>query len=221
MVVINHEHKITYFGLPKVASTSIKLMFYEIEHGTEALAELTRNRKNIHFRYPTTVAASKAARARYPDYWKVALVRDPVKRALSTYSNRVLQHRDLVKGRLPRVRATMLGLPLTPTPDQFFGKLRRYCLQSGSVRHHLAPQSVFLGRDLELYDAIYKLEDLAEFIDEISRRTGRELVLPHSQKAQSKLTLDMISASSMAALRRFYAKDYKVLADHYALEGAS
>lgn len=95
MSVFNYKHKISYYPVPKCACTSLKLVFFRIENGYDF-----RNfRVNGKMRYIHSFYASrKFANARDldgDDHFRFAVVRDPVERLLSCYSNRVLYYREL------------------------------------------------------------------------------------------------------------------------------
>jgi hypothetical protein len=214
MPVVNDEFKIAFFGTPKVASTSVKRLFLELEEGYDAARDPTRTRV-VHMTYPTKARSLEEDLHRYQDYWKITIVRDPIQRALSTYFNRIVTNKDTHKGRFPVLKAKLLGLPLDPTPDEFYEKMRRYFLQSRVVAHHLSLQSRYIGRDLSQYDKVYRLEDLANFVSDLSTRTGKDLQLQHVQKSTKPLTLDMLSPRAVQSIRSFVRADYDLLTDYY------
>jgi hypothetical protein len=214
MAILLPEYKIAYFDTPKVASSSIKVALYRLEHGAESVSSDTPERK-IHRRHPARRLDPAHDFAEAEGYWKCAVVRDPVKRLLSAYSNRIIHHRDQLRGRFPKLRAFFLGLPLDPDPDVFFTRLGRYRLQSGWIRHHVNLCSYYIGTDLSRFDAVYPIEKLDDFARELSRRTGTEVVFPRLQTGGPKITADMLSPRAYGALLDYLDSDYGLLADYY------
>jgi hypothetical protein len=214
MPILFEKHRIAYFDTPKVASTSMKLVLHEIEHGN-AMSDARDVEKAVHRAYPTSRISLPADFETCKGYWKLAIVRDPAKRLLSAYSNRILFRKDQYKGRLPRTRAFLLGLPLEPDVNTFFLRLWRYRLQSAPLRHHTDLVSHYLGTDLGRFDAIYPIEDLDRLAADLSARTGRPVTLPRLQTGGPKIGLDALSKPAFDALMAYLAPEYELLRDYY------
>lgn len=222
MAVVNHEYRIVYFDVPKVASSTVKLALYELANGAPLQAGNPVER--VHRLHPADPRNVRRDLARYRDYWCFTVVRDPVARLLSAYGNRIVHHRDTYKGRLAHLRAALLGLPMDPDPDTFFTRLGRYRLQSGSIRSHVRPMARFLGGDLSRFDRVYRIEEMDLLAADLAARTGRQLGFPRTQAAGRKLRLEEISDAALAALLRDTQEDYAFLDGLYtpppAREGA-
>ena len=214
MPIVCEKYRIAYFNIPKVASTTLKLAFYELEHGRPF--DGPDPEVAIHHHFPTPTFDVERDLDRYADYWRISILRDPVARLLSAYGNRITHARDTYKGRLARTRAWALGLPMDPDPDTFFCRLGRYRLQSGSIRKHTRPMTDFLGRDTHRYDRIYRIEDMAELADDLRARTGRPVTLPRTQTGGRKLTLHDVSRASYDALLDLTRTDYDAFRDYYS-----
>ena len=213
MPIISKKLGLAYFDTPKVASSSIKYALYEAEHGRPFEHEANVD-DAIHWTYPTRRLQPEDW-ARTAGLWTFGVVRDPVKRLLSAYANRVALHADQRRGRLSTQRARLLGLSLTPDADTFFTRLGRYRLAAGPVRHHTDRVMRYLGDDLSRFDAIYPIEDLASLEGDLSRRTGAPVRLQRLQTGGPKLRFDMLSAEAQDALMRYLAPEYRVLARYY------
>lgn len=220
MPILVSRYRIAYFDTPKVASSSIKAALYRLEHGTDPVAvpgATASVEARIHKAYQQTRPLDPARDfAAAEGCWTATVVRDPVKRLLSAYANRIIHHRDPHRGRFPRTRAFLLGVPLDPDPDTFFLRLGRYKLQSGRIRHHVHRATRFIGTDLSRFDAVYPMERLDDFAAELSRRTGQEVGFPRLQTGGPKMSFDMLSPRARRALVDYLAPDYAVLADHYS-----
>ncbi len=215
MAMVNERLGIAYFGVPKVASSSIKHMLYKLEHGRN-FDKADHGRRHIHYVYPDKISVPPNETGGLDGYWKFAVVRDPAKRILSCYGNRIIDYGDLRKGRLARTRAFLLGLSMSPGLDEFILALRRYRLQSGEVRHHSNPYARFLGTDLSFFDKIYTMEMLPELERDLAERTGQTVELFSEKTDSTKFALDDLGDTAFEALLRYTREDYALLRDYYA-----
>lgn len=101
MPVILEDHKIAFFNVPKAASTSIKHAFHVVLHG-KPFERGDFGARHIHELYKVKIPVMREDIEALQGYWTFTVLRDPVKRVLSAYSNRVLHHRDMHK--MPRAR---------------------------------------------------------------------------------------------------------------------
>ena len=87
-------NQLGYFPIPKVACTSIKTAMFLIEHGREYKPKIDINKKavqHIHNYYEERLANIDSC-----DF-KFIVIRDPIKRFLSAYNNRVAHHKKLTQ----------------------------------------------------------------------------------------------------------------------------
>lgn len=214
MPILFDRHKIAYFDTPKVASTSMKLVLHEIEHGNRMEGQANLERA-VYQTYPTKRISVPADFAASEGYWKLAVVRDPAKRLLSAYANRVVHEKVQYRGRLARTRAALLGLPMQPDIDTFFTRLGRYRLQSASIRHHTDHVALYLGTDLGRFDAVYPIEDLDRLAADLAARSGRQVTFPRLQAGGPKIGLDALSKPAFDALMAYLRPEYDLLRDYY------
>ncbi|MCW1917807.1 sulfotransferase family protein [Rhodobacter sp. KR11] len=209
MPIILPDLGLHYTSVPKNACTSIKRMFYEIEHG-RPFEPFRRDGKLVHIHH---IHSSTNFQALPPEQaaglWKIAVLRDPLKRLVSVWRNRVMYHRELEVGRLAETPA---GAGLTPRPklEEFVMNLEAYRAASVSIRRHSDPHVRFLGPDPTYYDRLYQMSELATLTRDLSDRVGRTLVMPHEQTGGPKADVSMLSAEAVARARAFYAEDYQV-----------
>lgn len=214
MVAILQEHGIAYFGIPKSASTSIKLGLYELLHGEPWHGPTMR----IHPQFPIVpVTDEDFDRAR--DMWSFTVVRDPVKRVLSAFQNRVHDHRDLHRAfrKSWRARASSLskGLKAEPSFEEFLDRYDAYCDASYSMLHHTRSVTAFIGTDLSFFDAVFTPADLPKLKTELEARTGRTVNFPRENSTGKSLKFEDISPKAQRQLLEFTAADYGLLSDYF------
>lgn len=215
MAVVLNEHKLVYFSVPKIACTSIKHFLHEVMTGTrfEPFEKRNGRRVFIHTVYPAEPFSSVDQSA-FADFRRITVVRDPVKRLLSAYSNRVVHYRELSSEKVgPRLAAA--GLPADPDLDTFIANLEGYCAHFGKIRHHTLPHTHFLGSSPEYFTRIYRFSELDQMADDVRTLTGSPLALQHLQKGGPKLSVDDLSAKQVSLIRDRYAGDYEAFGAYF------
>ena len=213
---ISKKFDLAYFSIPKAASTSMKMVLYELENG----APWTHEPNKVHPKFsthPVTLADFDATRI----YWCFTIVRDPISRLLSAYGNRVHHHNDIQKavgkGRAERLQFRLKHpfLKLRPTASEFYENLAAYQRVSHSIWHHTVSVSQFIGSDLSFFDAVYRIKDIPALQQELSRRTGRSITLTREQTAGPKIKLDMLSPEARASVLMHTRADYELLNGYF------
>jgi glycosyltransferase involved in cell wall biosynthesis len=88
-----HKHRFMYLAISKNASTSMKFLMWQEEHGGKSIEEPSGIHRYWGFHQSPGRAIDRRDReglAGYSNYLKFAVYRDPVSRFLSAYHNRVL-----------------------------------------------------------------------------------------------------------------------------------
>lgn len=201
------SHRILYLPVPKAACTSVKMMLHELETG-EAYVSTAGEGYMIHRIRPTEVFVKNPA-GLGNDFYKFAVIRDPIKRFLSAYSNRVVHYRELS---MEKAGASLVSLRLKPDPDlpTFIARYHDYAEASPSIWHHTRPMVDFLGKDLRYFDRIYRIDELDALVSDLSARAGKDLVLPREQTGGPKFSEADLSWSQLMKIRWLFRKDYRV-----------
>lgn len=211
-----------YFWAPKVACTSVKMFLYEAEQGRPWDPE-EWNGWEVH-RYwrmergfdPEFETVTQADYGTPGDLWRFGIVRDPIKRILSAFSNRVEYHRDIGGGMRKRWQAFRSGLSTRPSLERFVMKYDEFRAFHSSIRHHTRPQSDFLGPDLGRLDAVYPIERLGDLHQELARRTGLTAPFPREQTGGRKYDVTDLSDRAYARLLEITKPEYDYLGGLYA-----
>lgn len=215
MVIAVDAHKLAYMALPKAACSSVKEALARLDPAATIPPEDQVTLYTWHDIYPTKRFRPHRWE-RYADYWRFCVVRDPAKRLMSCYTNRVLQFEDLKNSiKLRDGRDWLPDLPRDPDPDTFFQNLDSYKLAASSIKHHAMPAWLFLGSKLEGYNRIYKTEELAALQWDLGLLTRQEVVLPRRNTSEAVLRIADLKGETIDALRPFLDEEYEFLGAYY------
>lgn len=211
MPVVLRRNQLAYFPVPKVACTSIKQMLYTVQHGRRFEPKILPSGEKvfIHSLY-RAIPFKRLDPAEFEGCRRIAVVRDPVRRILSAYRNRVLHLRELSVEKAGK-RLAAAGLPADPDLDTFVDLFEAYREAVPTIRHHTRGQVDFLGSDPAFLDRIYRFSELETLAQDIRALTGTDVELPWLQKGGHRLPLPELTPAQVAKLRDFYAADYAVL----------
>lgn len=211
MTVILKEQKILFTSAPKVACSSIKTALFEVENGF-AFQPFHANGQYRHIHdlavYPA-LEFFEIAPMDFTDFIRITMVRNPVRRFLSAYSNRVIYYREVSEQNLARHELEE-GLAPDPSLREFVENLEAYRRASNSIRLHTDPLWHFLGREANFYNYIFNIRQIKEFDEVLSSLLGREFVTPHLQSGGPKLTESDLTAGERMKIEQFYHLDYEI-----------
>lgn len=212
MVIRVETHRLAYMAVPKAACTSIKAALAVLDPDQPKSHADDLGEFEVHGIYPT-MRFRPHRWAMYEDHFRFTVVRDPLKRLLAVYTNRVETLGILENCR--NIRRGMVHLPKQPDPDYFFQNLPAYILASSDIKHHSLPTWLFTGRDFSLYDRVYRTSDLADLADTLSKRVGMPVDIPHFNSSDRRLQLHDLAPKTQRALEMFLTDQYAHLADFF------
>ena len=208
MVIRVDPKKLAYMAVPKAACSSIKAALAAIDP-TQDLSDPTAfGQKQVHSIYKT----QRFRMHRWDqvqDYFRFTVVRDPLKRLLAVYTNRVVGLRELHKSR--KINRGQVNLTPDPDPDYFFQNLSAYIAVSSSVKHHALPTSIFTGADLARYDRVYRTSDISKLQDDLSEHIDAHVTVPHFNSSDSPLMLDDLKPKTHRVLAARLEHEYRHL----------
>jgi len=203
------KYNIAYRPTPKCASTSIKSVFFQI-HYHKPFNPRDMNSPDIHKYFQ---ANYKQVEVNPENSFAFAVARDPIKRFISGYRNRVLHHENIKK--LLDIDGQKYKPPLL---SDFALSLPGFIKISVSVAHHMSLQKLILGDNLQKYSQIFKIEELSDLMAELMKRTKLAVELPREQNYGPLFQLSGLSDDAFEYLLDFYKQDYDLLANQYTLE---
>lgn len=207
MTVILDDHKLSYVAVPKVACTSVKSMFFEIENGFAfRMFRASGRHWHIHDFYPSVPFGELPHRG-MSGHLRVALVRDPIRRLLSCYGNRVVHHGELSQARTGAA-LRQAGLPVDPDLRSFVHHLDGYRRAVPSIEHHARPMVDYLGRNPAFYAHLFPMEAIGAFAELVRHVTGTRAGLERLQTGGPKIPPDTLGPAERRVLETYYAEDY-------------
>lgn len=125
--------------------------------------------------------------------YRFTIIRDPIKRLVSCYTNRVLFYNKM------RNRGW----------DNFVDKLGNYA--AGDISHHSFPMTYWLGKDPNRYDKIFTVSqvgtDVREWLSEIANTDVPALQRQDGgREKQSKI---VITEDQITRIKKYYKNDYE------------
>ncbi|MGR3501216.1 sulfotransferase family 2 domain-containing protein [Pseudaestuariivita sp.] len=214
MVIAVDAFQIAYMALPKAGCTSVKSALLALDPTAPAPETITDS-EEVHDIYQT-MRFRPHRWHKYRKHWRFCVVRDPVKRLMSAYTDRVVGRQELHNS--PNLsHPDYAHLPLDPDPDFFFQNLDAYIGASSVVKHHVLPAWLFLGprQVQEHFDRVYKTEELGQLADDLSARTGREVQMPRANSSKARLTLGDLAPKTVQAISARLAAEYVYLGGLY------
>ena len=207
---VSETRDFSYQFVPKIACTTLKRALFEAETG-------------VPFD-PTSVGCSAhkwTDRNRLGDVFgkkiRLLVVRDPVKRFLSAYSNRVGYHRELsfefVSKKFPDVVNDISVFD--PDIDCFVNNLDLY-FRVRPIRHHfLTLRDWIHGIPLTEYSHVYPIEKIIEAQHLVSEVYDRDITFGRFQTGGVKITPEELSSSTLQKIKEYVRSDYDLLRRFY------
>lgn len=214
--ILCEKYSIAYLPLPKIANTSIKHALFELENEV-SYDQAAFDNQHIHSYFrKKTVPIDGAA-------FRFVVVRDPIKRFLSAFSNRVVHHRELSEAAIQALAENQQHL--VPRPEHFLfdpdlsGFITNLELYQKipSIFTHTRPQSSLI-HNLEIFTKVYRIESLVDLERDLSDITQKPIRFRHAQSGGPKLDVSCLNADQLEKLRIYYQKDYQLLNEWYPFE---
>ena len=197
-VVTSGKTRLAYYSVPKVGKTAMKHLMDKV-----SLPDGTyHNYGDKRF--------SPLMKWRGRDCIRFTIVRDPIKRLISAYADRVADRDDIRRSAVSTALCRMLGLNPSPSLEEFALNLQKYYLINDRIYRHVIPQVRYIGTDPDFYDRIFSIREMGEVAKYLGGLTGKHIVIPQRNASIARFTEDDLSPQALANLREFYLKDYEI-----------
>jgi len=230
MAIICDRARTAYFPVPKVACTSLKALFWEINHGRARPGKLSwsaRVRRKLGISiFGETLQTENGYRTEDfdpgivlpPDYERFAVVRDPLARLHSAWSNKV--NRKMFERHHEVESLGSLGLTSSPTFAEFVEHFDEYRSHSIPVARHTGGYSQYLGEDLGWFTHVFPIERLGDLEAYLRERTKDDVHIPIRNSSRPDVRARQLDARHRDMLAVILADDYRLLSDFYSLDEA-
>lgn len=224
-MLIIEKLKLGYQDSPKIASTSLFQWLYHSMYGHSYSDCENKSNMYVHEYFQSgkcpdvrLVKNDEESLAEYQTFFRFAITRDPIKRFISMYSNRVLHYRELSANSNYADQLKRDGLKFDPDINTLVTALEDYMTVQKNIFHHTRPQMDFLGNELSIYNRIADISEVNKVIDEIKAHwmcNGlQELAesapaLGRAQTGGAKLGLEALNDESFDKLLEYYRGDYE------------
>nr|WP_225612184.1 sulfotransferase family 2 domain-containing protein [Paracoccus sp. PAR01] len=149
---------------------------------------------------------------------RIILVRDPLQRLLSAYSNRVVHHHERSPGKAQK-QLTEHDLAPNPSLQEFIAKLPQYARAVETINHHMRSLVDYAGGGAGYYSRIYRMLAIGDMVSDISAVVGRLLTLARLQTGGPKIGIDALGSQDINTLLDFDAEDYRVFGGYFSVPG--
>lgn len=219
MIITSHDNKITYVHTPKTGSRTMLGLFalaYNPLLWKTNRKYFDPKQKQANGTYPElrkTVMefqSNKKLSSLSINEWKeittekplytICIVRDPIKRFISAYTNRVLFHENLKD---------------KPDFNTFVNNFEHYYNTNGNIKTHFQPQVDFIGKDESQYTHIFNTADFEKvftFFEKVYRHPFPRFKL-QSGGAEYKKDIKLTNKHKNF-IKDFYIEDYQFLENH-------
>lgn len=195
--LVDDHARMLFIPIPKCGCSTVKNYFTAAIHGRTYGGR-------VHFQHPELYrhVSAEEMKTRYRDYFRFAVVRDPVERLVSYYCHNVAAADALARETMHRQRVE--GLSTDPAPAEVAAHFGRYRQVFKDFRHHTDSLSAYLDPFRETLDAIFPMAGLPEVRDRVA--TAHGIVLEDARA--------MVSTAGPGRRKRAQAA-LAVLADQY------
>lgn len=211
MAIESKELAVTYYPIPKSGSSSVKYALIALG-GKDV--DFPDPDNEVHSHLPTN-HVDPFHPLRDAHKRRFTIVRDPLERLLSAYSNRIRDARVMTRPSADKDKLEGFGIPVDPDLDTFILNIEKYCVCSWEVRFHVASVRHFTGSNLFQFERVFRFERMDEVGAFFSSLGGRALDLPRLQAAATKFGPSDMSPEALAKAMRFCRYDYGFLVDYY------
>ncbi|MBF9048124.1 sulfotransferase family 2 domain-containing protein [Rhodobacterales bacterium LSUCC0031] len=185
MPYILPSQRMAFFFSPKSGGTSLRAFLFHVENGIAFRPFLVQGKPMDANALVANYRFNRTDHAGLSQYRRFALLRDPVKRFLSGYANRVLHYRELS---IEAAGQALLQEGLPPDPDlaTFVENYVAYLRCSQPMARHFLKQQKFIGTDPGYFEHIFKLEELEILTSFVNTTCGTKAQMPWLQKGTPK-----------------------------------
>ena len=175
----NLNQKLVFYPIPKNANTSAKYFFIKhcgLENQFNTPIDLNNKNQNQEIDNKKSIASFIPSKQKFESVkadFKACILREPIKRFISAYANRVLYRKD------PGFFEHSVDMVLEKLENKQFDN------------KHFLPQSFFIGRNIDYFDICCCTNTLNIFEKAINSFFNREIKFPKVKSNSSHISLEL------------------------------
>jgi hypothetical protein len=185
MPYIMPAQRMAFFFSPKAGGTSLRAFLFHVENGMPFRHFVVQGQPMDANSLVYNYRFNRNNHAALTGYRRFAVLRDPVRRFLSGYSNRVLHYRELSVEAAGK-ELLQEGLPPDPDLGTFIENYVGYLRCSRSLARHFLKQQKFIGQDPSYYERIFRLEEIDALTSFVNAECGAKAQMPWLQTGGPK-----------------------------------
>ncbi|MDC6447445.1 sulfotransferase family 2 domain-containing protein [Alphaproteobacteria bacterium] len=194
------KKKLIYYPCPKNANTSTKMFLAKhcnVERDYLFLGDEIPQKNQTAAHYGKKKNIIKLIPSKQPFEKKnvdikCCIVRDPIKRFLSAYKNRIMYHGD------PQFNNHTIDMVLDKLESKNF------------ENKHFLPQTYFLGDDLDYYTFWTKTDNINIFVEQVNEFFGKKIEFPKIQTGGHDIKIGL-NSSQIERVEKIYINDYNLI----------
>lgn len=224
----SERYKLFYVATPKVACTSLKWWFADLEGYAQILRENKTSAEtdpdliihdSFHRVAPNVTALTPEALSEAitsDAYFRFAIVRNPYKRIFSAWQSKLLLREPLQVA--PYLNCSFFNQAIEEASDiamAFEGFLEHLAANEAPDYWdvHWTPQATLLRPDLIRYSKLVKIENAKELSTALSEWLGPQFVDPFATRSANESLIpylpELVTARSAELIRTLYAEDFE------------
>ena len=201
-LILNNKlnQSLVYYPVPKNANTSVKLFIAKHlnvdNHFTFIGDEIPRYlQKKEDLKSKESIVRFLPSKQKFTKVdvdFKCCIVRDPIKRFLSAFKNRILYHKDKQF--------------YNHSIDQIINKL----IEQKFENPHFLPQVFFLGYNINYFNFYCDVDKIEKFANYINNFFDQKISFPKIQTGSTKEEIHL-NKNQINKLNEIYKEDYKFI----------
>jgi hypothetical protein len=225
---LSEQHKLLYISTPKVACTSLKWWFADLEGYSQLLSEVKDSNQpdpdlvvhdSFHKVAPSVTGLMPGLLVQAlvsDDYFRFAVVRNPYKRIFSAWQSKLLLREPYIAD--PYMKFDFFLMPIKNKSDialAFEGFLEHLASHESPSDWdpHWAPQVNLLRPDLIAYTNIAQIENTKKLKLELTKHLGPDIPNPFASRRANESLIpylpDLITERAAELIKSLYGGDFQ------------